>query len=375
MKYALVPALIALALATPALAQQQGSLSDFQLQPAPTPTATPQVQGPVDTEGAVPVGPRVIPAAPPSPVPTTQPAPAATATPSVVLPENPSPPVAASPRPGTPEEAPSPRVAPPTPAARMTTAPDAPIQPEVEPLPTPQEAAPQQSPVPPVATATPAATGEEGGAGVWPWILLGLLAAGAAAFFLLRRAKDAKAPTPTIAPPIVKPKVAPGGAKISPDGPALTINAEAVRISRSVMNVTLSYRLSITNNTDGELRDIRIGGDLVSAHGSLPVEQQLADLGTQLQPVQTVERIGPGETIPLAGDIRLPLKQVRPLRQGKSPLLVPLLRLRAESDGVDSVVHTYVVGLKPPQTGARLQPFRLDETPQGYTRIGLRALA
>lgn len=375
MKYAFAPSLIALALAAPASAQQE-SLRDYQLPPDPVPTATPEVQGPVDTEGPVPVRPQVIPTTPPARAPTTQPAPTATGTPRVVLPEASPPSTPAAQRENPPEQAPLPRIAPPTPAPRTTVAPGATIQPQVEPQPAPQQTATAQPSVPPISASIPAARNESEDGAIWPWLLLALLAAGATGFILWQRKRETNDPAPIIAPPIVKPRMASGGAAAkSAERPALTIRAEAIRVSRSVMNVTLSYRLSITNDTDRELADIRIGGDLVSAHGSLPAEQQLADRSTQLQQVQTVARIAPGEIIPLSGEIRLPLQQVTPLRQGNSPLLVPLFRLRAEGKDFDPVLHTYVVGLRPPQAGTRLQPFRLDETPQGYTQIGLRALA
>lgn len=388
MKYAIVPSLAALALALPQVAlAQQVSPNDFRLPPdTRTPTPNPNVQGPVDTEGPVPIRPRVIPTASPTPTATrtAAPAPSPTATPRIRLPETqavqPARPASSQPTPRT--TAPATRNVPlpapsPLPEARDTSATQ-----ETDPAPPVASDSDLSavSPVPGAVTPSvtaPAAGEEDGGSLAWLWVVLGLLALGIGGFFAWRYLRGRRTAAAPVAPPIVRPRIPDGGApsgerrRLAP----LTFTAEAVRVSRSMMNVTLSYRITITNQSNRDMADLVIGGDLVSAHGRVPVDEQVAGSHTSLQQVQKVEHLAAGEKKVLTGDIRLPVQQIRPLRQGNSPLLVPLLRLRVDGEGLDPLVHTYVVGIKPPQKGARLQPFRLDETPQGYSRIGLRALA
>ncbi len=55
-------------------------------------------------------------------------------------------------------------------------------------------------------------------------------------------------------------------------------------------------------------------------------------------------------------------------------LYVPLLRVRAEADGMAPLARTFVVGMRAAMPGGRLQPFRLDDMPQTHVAIGQRAL-
>ena len=152
------------------------------------------------------------------------------------------------------------------------------------------------------------------------------------------------------------------------------IKAEAIKLSRSMMNATLHYRLSVTNRSNVALNAVAIGGDLVSAHNRKPVDQQIADPARVLAARHEIQRLSPGQTVNLDGTLQLPLSQVHPIRQGNSPLFVPLMRWRASSEAIEPVARTYVVGSQPQFAGGRLQPFRLDEQPQTYSQIGQRAI-
>lgn len=354
-----------LAIAAPAAAQSSAP-GGFRLPtPSPTPTANPDIQGPVDPDQPILTRPRAPtptprPAATASPAPTPTatvaraPAPRSAATPARTAPtiRDPAP---ARPRPG---DLPSPE-----PAAQATAAP----------LPLPTVAAP-------ASTASEAPVEEDGGF-PWAWTLLGLvgLAAGAAGFAFLRKRREEHADTPVIEPPLARRAAPPAlpaakdGAPLAPVVP-LMIEAQALKLSRSIMFATLSYELRLANRGPTPLGDIRLGGDLVTAHSRVPVDQQLADPAQPLEVIQRVASLAPGESVVLAGDLKLPVQHIRPIPQGKAILYVPLLRLRIEAEGLMPFARTFVVGRRPAAPGGKLQPFRLDETPQTYRSIAQRAL-
>ena len=364
--------LIALAAAIPALAQAQ-SVDDFTLEPAPSPTATPQAQGPADTQRGVEIRPRAVNTPTPTPAPTSTPtstaAPAPTPSPAIQSPE-PRPTATA---PAT-RSSPLPTV---TPREVETTPP----QPQVQPPSTPQveagEPAPATGPVPApttAPTALPTAPVEAGepGKGL-PWLPIGaaaaLLALLGAGFLFWKRRRE------TIVPEIERPVVASARA----DGPvaladALSVRVENDKLIRSAAYATLKYRLTLINRTDGPLSDVAVGIDLVSAHSGAPMEQQIATDSTPLERRHDIARMSPRQSVTLEGQVQLPLAQAHVIRQGRHPLLVPLMRVRVDGPGEGALLKTFVVGQGMPG-GGRVQPFRLDEGPRSYEPIAQRELA
>ena len=365
------------AVGTPAAAQP----GTFELPPNPTPTADPNVQGPVDPDRPILTRPRA-----PTPTPTPTPAPpSARVTPA----PTPTPTAAATRDPAT-------RF---TPAARETRAtrpendftPATRAQPLDRPADEPAEEAATAPPPeldeapaapPPAEEAAPAQ--EETGGFPWLWAFLGLLAlaaAGAGAFFFLRKREEAWSEPAAIEPPLARrpaeaPAHAAGEANSAPIAPVvpLMVEAQALTLSRSMMYATLAYELRLANRGPTALTDIRLGGDLVTAHGRVPVDQQLADPAVPLEIIQRVEALGPRESTVLSGQMRLPVSEIRLIPQGKAALYVPLLRLRIEAEGLAPFARTFVVGMRPTAPGGKLQPFRLDDMPQTYRQIAQRAL-
>ena len=168
----------------------------------------------------------------------------------------------------------------------------------------------------------------------------------------------------------------PSGAAAAPiEGAPLLVEAQAVWLGRSFANATLSYSVTLTNQGETPIRNLAVAADMTTAHGSVPVEDQLADTNTPLPGLVTIEEITAGGAKQARSEFRLPLAEVRTIRQGKAQLYIPLLRLRVTGDGMEPVLHTFVVGLRQPGRSARLLPFRLDEMAQTYRNVGLRALA
>lgn len=363
---------IALSLATPALAQQA---QDFSLPPAPAPSATQRAQGPVDTEsGVLPVRPRVIATATPTPAASTAPQPVATQTPAV------SAPATANPGPSTPAS----RTAAPASSQQASAAQPAPIerQPvvpqELPPVAADESAFPAAVPSPslPSVNETQASVDEAAGGAMpdWLWpalggVLLALLAGGW--LFMRRRANRVEAPE--IERPVVA-TVATPQPSAPPTGDTLIIRCQAEKLTRSAVYATLKYQLTLVNRTDVALSDVSVGVDLVSAHSGAPMEEQVATATTALEKRHSLARIAPRQNVTVEGQVQLPLASAQVIFQGRHPLLVPLLRVRVDGAGESAQVKTFVVGQGVPD-GGRVQPFRLDEPPRSYAPIAQRELA
>lgn len=165
-------------------------------------------------------------------------------------------------------------------------------------------------------------------------------------------------------------ETAPPSPQVHPDA-ALGLALEATRLSATLLNTTLLYSLRLTNQTCAPLGPITVSGDMIAAHASLPVEQQLGLDGVILEKRHETATLAPGESAVLKGEIRLPLAAITPIRAGNAALFIPLARFRAEADG-EAVTHTFVVGEAPPVANAALRPFRLDLGPRVYSKIGQR---
>ena len=358
--------LVALVLAAPAALSAQ-SVQDFQLPPNPTPTPTSRAQGPVDTEsGALPNAPRVI----GTPTPTPAPRPSATveALPSPMPTPVPSPTAAPPPETTVPQPRVTPRAQPsalPTAEERLPLDPGetAPIVPAPVPSETPAS-------VPVAAPSDTVQTEEESGPTgtpqwLWPALGGGLLALLGLGYLVSRRRR-------TAAPPeIERPVVASASGFAAPN--EVQIRAEAIKLTRSVMNATLHYRISLINRSTRALSQVALGADIVTAHGGVPVEEQVASAKQRLEVRHTFERIAPGQSVRHEGQITIPLAQARLIRQGRTALLVPLLRVRLDGASEEPLVQTYVIGQGVPG-GGRVTPFPMDDGPRSYEPIAARAI-
>lgn len=358
------------------------SVADFRL-PTPTPTPTARAQGPVD-----PSVPSPRPATPtPSATPVVTPAPA----PVLTVPELPTPTQTA------------------TPAPRRTAATPAPAQsPAASPTPAPAETAPLgETPAAPLPQAFPdaappstplAAEADDSGSALWPWLVgLFLLAgAGLAAFLWVRRRIGPTGPVvvaeierPRV-PPAPEPKAEPRPNTVVPASVAaapepepadtaaaalhsLHIAIEPSKLALTLINATLSYRLTLTNRGAEALEDITVAADLIGAHAALSREEQLAGPLTELSERHRLAGLAPGESGEVSGDLRLPLAMIRPIVKGRAELLVPLARFRVSPRGAEPRCFTVVVGQPSPREAAAIQPIRLDLGPRIYGGLAGRA--
>ena len=225
----------------------------------------------------------------------------------------------------------------------------------------------------------------------WPWAAGGaalLAILGGLAFLLLRRRKQRPADVPAVerpqltrpiaerppAPPLAKaPPPPPSAPAPAPQGEpgALSIAVEARQMTISLGAATLAYRITLTNTGPAALGGVAIAGDMVSAHASLALEEQLATNESALAPQHRIERIRPGESVQVTGELRLPFQAMRTIRRGKLNIFVPLARLRVETaeGGSGALIRTALVGQRAAEPGGRLQPFRLDLGPRIYREV------
>jgi len=401
---------LALALAIMPGAAPAQSTSDLRLPGATVPPPNPRAAGPVDPDNPV-VRSSQPARATPAPTPTPTPTPAATAPAS--QPRVAATPASRAPAAARPSASPTSRAT--TPAAlpsqaAPTAMPGTSVLPDFTPAQSPSPSLPAPVPLP-----SASALVSEDSDGVlpdwWP-IAAGSAAAllsltGAALLWRRRRRRahpevvafEAPEPVNAAPQPAADAKPQPTAARIpepdfsasqaaSPPSPAapavagsdesLSITLEANRLVASLMATTLNYRLTVTNRSREPLSALAIEGDMVSAHASLPPEQQIAASENRLELRHALVELAPGESAEFTGDMRLPLTMITPIRAGDAAFFVPLARLRIEAAsparGNFVQVQTFVIGENGEGAGAGLRPFRLDLGPRTYARIGQRAV-
>ncbi len=367
-----IPALPLLALTligAPLMAQN--SVRDFTL-PQPTPTATPQVQGPADDTGVVPIGPRVIPSESSVPQPSTRPT--ATASPAPVATATPT----AAP---TGQTRVTPRVQPS--AQRIPQATTQPAQPlEVGPqpiAPSPLDSGLSLPPAP--ATASPqaaASTATESGASksvfpVWLQLALGglVLLSGLLAIWavMLRRKRQASAPV--IERPIVHERTGSAAPLAAAEEISFDTRIEIESLSRSFRMVTLNYRIQIANRSARTMRDLGFAADLVSAARGNGAGDQLATTMLKLPAAGEIDRIGPHQSRSISAKVQMPVESIEVFAQGQVPMFIPLLRLKLHGAEIEAQAQTYAIGLGGVAEG-RVNPLPLNDPLGSYK--GVRAV-
>lgn len=232
---------------------------------------------------------------------------------------------------------------------------------------------------------------EESGITLLGWLAIAaVLAAGAMLLVLRRRsegegqqpAEPARAEPPPAPAPTPRPAPAPAPAPAPVPAPASTpvdiglagveLHVTSGRLSLSLMNAMLSVQLSLRQDGPVPLTGLTLRADLIGAHAALRQEDQLGGPAQDAPVVARLADLQPGETQAVNAEVRLPLAQVTAIRQGRSSLFVPLLRLALEGEGQDRRTQTILVG--PPGEGGQVQPVRLDAGPRVISPLVARVL-
>lgn len=349
-----------LALGAPLAAQQT-----FSLPPA-SPSPTPAPAGPADERAGVAIPPRPIATDRPTPAPSPQVQPLALPSATTTPQRTPAPRESATPAGAR------------APSATATPAADAALAPapaaSAGSAGVPQTSTPAASgAAPPLASAPADAGGEAGtpslsGASLpawWPFAAggLGALVLLGGAALLLRRRRKAR-PLRLAAPGAEAPVAAPGTDSAPP---RLDLALEITGATRSLMMFTLEYRLTIANRSE------RAVGDL---HSALRLACARAGAGASAGAAQAlggIARIGPHQARSLTGTLQLPLSAIAPLRQGRTPLFVPLVHVTLEGESLPALARTFVIGT--PSPSGRVHPIALDAPPGGIAGLVAQAVA
>lgn len=372
---------LALALGMPAAGQTApGDYRDFKL---PTkPAQAPPVVGP--TDGDVPA-PRQ---AAPTPAPSRAPAPTISLPPPPVAsraPAAPRPAATAAPRPVAsqpvaPADTTAPTAAPTTGSGSLF--PSAPASSAVSPDLAPTSAGPSD-----------AADGDASNWWLWPLLAAVLAVLGGLGWAAWRRRSERARTPPEFVrprvPALVTPETVDEAAQIpvTPAAPvpvfaaaaplpSLKIALDATRMSATLINATLTYRLVVTNTGTLTVSDLAVAGDMISAHASVSNADMLGASDTPMPVLHHITALAPGESVTLTGDIRLPLAAITPIRRGEAQLFVPLARFRTSGTAASLPLtehSAFLVGQEP-EARAKLQPFRLDLGPRLYSQIGQRPI-
>lgn len=356
----------ALALAQP-LASPLAAQQSFELPPAsPSPTPTPA--GPADERAGVAIPPRTQPDAAPEPTatPVIQPLPSPSASqPPLAIPA-PPPASVRNAGPAGMATAPAPEAAAPAfppPFAPGELSGGTSDYPGFVPKGAPQ-AAPAPVPAPPESTFSDSTIPMQ-----WPqwWPFA---AGGLAALVLLGGGvlawRRRKPKTLRLAAPVAG--ASPDTAAAS-EPPRLDLTLEITAATRSVMMFTINYRLTIANRSDRAVSDLNAAAKLVCARGSAG---GAAPAGAA-QGLESIARIGPHQARSVTGTVQLPLSAIVPLRQGQTPLFIPLVHVTLEGEGLPADTKTFVIGT--PSASGRVHPIPLDQPPGSIAGLVAQAVA
>lgn len=360
-----------------------------------TPAFAQEAQPPVDepvADSAPPPVPQPVESAPPTPAPVPAPVattPLPTPAPVPVVEAQQPPPAAratrtARPAPRAVTRAPA-RAAPV--AAPQAAAPAAPAPLPAEaaaPAPT-AEALPPPVTLPETPTAAPPAQTQESGGSILPWLIAGLLAAGALAFFLLRRRRRAPAereayaydepvrdpvgaaveetpwqPAAAAAPaalaweePPHEPAVAAAAAPVEEGVPALDLELRPRRAGVTGTEAVVEFELGVANHGSAAARDVRVSTWMfpAGAEQSSEAERALIDRSGDAD----LHDIGVGGGESISRSVTLPTSSVG--GDAVLPMVVAEARYRLPDGSEARTSATYAVGVP---DGDELAHFAID---------------
>jgi len=203
----------------------------------------------------------------------------------------------------------------------------------------------------------------------WIWWLIGALALVALTLAFLLYSRRQPAPVKEIE----KPVVAGPSPLASIEEAKLALTLDIVSATRSMMMLTIDYRLNVANRSERAIRDLAVSPELTTARRDQPARpgpsQQQGARSTK-----KIARIGPHQSEAISGTVQLPVAEIRPIMQGRKPLYVPLLHIEIGLEQLAPVKHSFVIGLPSETSTTRLHPISLDVPPGGLPPLLARKL-
>lgn len=152
--------------------------------------------------------------------------------------------------------------------------------------------------------------------------------------------------------------------------PRIDLSLDISGATRSVMTLTLNYRLTLANRSDRAVSDLAVAVQLTSArHGS----DNAAPLASARN-LAGIERIGPNQSRSVSGEVQLPFSAIAPIMQGRTALFIPLMHVTIEGQEQQVLTRSFVIG---PPSGAegRVHPLPFDLPPGSVPGLKARAIA
>ncbi len=146
----------------------------------------------------------------------------------------------------------------------------------------------------------------------------------------------------------------------------LDLRLDITSATRSVMRFSVDYRLTVANRSAAAARDIVIAPQLATA-------QSNSGFKASSQPVNPhkIERIGPNQSATITGTIDLAWQDVSVIRQGRTPIAVPLMLVDLEAAHTPRKRSGFVLGTPSSSSQSRLHPIPINAPPGSIA--GLRA--
>ena len=198
-----------------------------------------------------------------------------------------------------------------------------------------------------------------------------------------RAQPPAERPAPTPAP--LPEAAAPPDAA---DRPWVDMDLVVSQARYSLMGVTVAYSLILHNRGSRAAQDLLVRGIIGNAGAQQQALLQGFFGGQDGLPLHSVVTIAPGETLHLAGELRLAPDRIVPVEMGQRSLLIPIAAFDAayrwqpdegEKEGgglaAGRTARAFIVGQEQEPPTARLAPLRLDQGPRQYRRPAARAAA
>lgn len=140
------------------------------------------------------------------------------------------------------------------------------------------------------------------------------------------------------------------------------------------MMFTVEYRITIANRSDRAVNDLNAAVQIVCARASAAAGGGGGGASAgAAQALAGVARIGPHQARSITGTAQLPLSAIAPIRQGQTPLFIPLAHVTLEGEGLPAFTKTFVIGT--PSASGRVHPIPLDQPPGGIAGLVAQAVA